>query len=51
MSERLLAVYSLGLGASFLVATAAMGPFIRASGVIKKRFGAIEKTVGARGSS
>ena len=43
----LLAVYSLGLGAPFLVAAAAMGPFLRASGAIKKRFGAIEKAVGA----
>ena len=43
----LLAVYSLGLGVPFLVAAAAMGPFMRASGLIKKRFAAIEKTVGA----
>ena len=43
----LLAVYSLGLGVPFLVAAAAMGPFLRASGAIKKRFGAIEKAVGA----
>jgi cytochrome c-type biogenesis protein len=43
----LLAVYSLGLGVPFLIAAAAMGPFLRASGAIKKRFGAIEKAVGA----
>jgi cytochrome c-type biogenesis protein len=42
----LLAVYSLGLGLPFLAAAAAIGPFLRASGAIKKRFGAIEKTVG-----
>ena len=43
----LLAVYSLGLGLPFIAAAAAIGPFLRASGAIKKRFGAIEKTVGA----
>jgi cytochrome c-type biogenesis protein len=43
----LLAVYSLGLGLPFIAAAAAIGPFMRASDAIKKRFGAIEKTVGA----
>jgi len=43
----LLAVYSLGLGLPFIAAAAAIGPFLRASGAIKKRFGAIEKAVGA----
>lgn len=42
----LLAVYSLGLGVPFLIAGVAMGPFLRASSAIKKRFAAIEKTVG-----
>ena len=42
----LLAVYSLGLGLPFIAAAAAIGPFLRASSAIKKRFGAIEKTVG-----
>ena len=42
----LLAVYSLGLGLPFIAAAAAIGPFMRASGAIKKRFGAIEKAVG-----
>ena len=41
-----LAVYSLGLGLPFIAAAAAIGPFLRASSAIKKRFGAIEKTVG-----
>ncbi len=40
------AVYGLGLGLPFIAATA-IGPFMRASDAIKKRFGAIEKTVGA----
>ncbi len=43
----LLAVYSLGLGVPFLIAAAAMGPFMHAAGAIKRRFAAIEKTVGA----
>ena len=43
----LLAVYSLGLGVPFVAAAAAIGPFLRASAAVKKRFGAIEKTVGA----
>jgi cytochrome c-type biogenesis protein len=43
----LLAVYSLGLGLPFIAAAAAIGPFMRASDAIKKRFGAIERTVGA----
>ena len=42
----LLAVYSLGLGLPFIAAAAAIGPFMRASGAIRKRFGAIEKAVG-----
>jgi cytochrome c-type biogenesis protein len=42
----LLAVYSLGLGLPFIAAAAAIGPFMRASTAIKKRLGAIEKTVG-----
>lgn len=42
----LLAVYSLGLGIPFIAAAAAIGPFMRASSTVKKRFGAIEKTVG-----
>jgi len=42
----LLAVYSLGLGLPFIAAAAAIGPFMRASGAIKKQFGRIEKTVG-----
>ena len=42
----LLAVYSLGLGLPFIAAAAAIGPFMRASNAVKKRFGAIEKTVG-----
>ena len=42
----LLAVYSLGLGLPFIAAAAAIGPFMRASGAVKKRFGAIEKAVG-----
>jgi cytochrome c-type biogenesis protein len=42
----LLAVYSLGLGLPFIAAAAAIGPFLRASTAIKRRFGAIEKTVG-----
>ncbi len=43
----LLAVYSLGLGLPFIAAAAAIGPFMHASNAVKKRFGAIEKTVGA----
>jgi cytochrome c-type biogenesis protein len=42
----LLAVYSLGLGLPFILAAAAIGPFIRASSAIRKQFGRIEKTVG-----
>ncbi len=38
---------SLGLGLPFIADAVAIGPFMRASGAIKKRFGAIEKTVGA----
>ena len=43
----LLAVYSLGLGLPFIAAAAAIGPFMRASGAIKRQFGRIEKVVGA----
>jgi cytochrome c-type biogenesis protein len=43
----LLAIYSFGLGLPFIAAAAAIGPFMRASAAVKKRFGAIEKTVGA----
>jgi cytochrome c-type biogenesis protein len=42
----LLAVYSLGLGLPFIAAAAAIGPFMRASGAIRKQFGRIEKAVG-----
>jgi len=42
----LLAVYSLGLGLPFIAAAAAIGPFLRASNAVKKRFAVIEKTVG-----
>jgi cytochrome c-type biogenesis protein len=42
----LLAVYSLGLGLPFIAAAAAIGPFMRASSAVKKRFGAIERAVG-----
>jgi cytochrome c-type biogenesis protein len=43
----LLAVYSLGLGLPFVAAAAAIGPFMRASTAIKRRFATIERTVGA----
>jgi cytochrome c-type biogenesis protein len=43
----LLAIYSLGLGLPFIAAAAAIGPFMRASSVVKKQFGKIGKTVGA----
>jgi cytochrome c-type biogenesis protein len=42
----LLAVYSLGLGLPFILAAAAIGPFMRASGHVRKHFGRIEKAVG-----
>ena len=42
----LLAVYSLGLGLPFILAAAAMGPFMRASRFMKTQFARIEKTVG-----
>src|SRR5271166_3848034 len=42
----LLAVYRLGLGLPFILAAAAMGPFMRASRFVKAQFGRIEKTVG-----
>jgi cytochrome c-type biogenesis protein len=42
----LLAVYSLGLGVPFIVAAAAIGPFIRASRHLRAQFGRIEKAVG-----
>ena len=43
----LLAVYSLGLGLPFILAAAAIGPFIRASRHLRAQFGRIEKAVGA----
>jgi cytochrome c-type biogenesis protein len=42
----LLAVYSLGLGLPFILAAAAIGPFMRASRHLRKQFGRIEKAVG-----
>jgi cytochrome c-type biogenesis protein len=42
----LLAVYSLGLGLPFILAAAAVGPFLRAAAHVRKQFGRIEKTVG-----
>jgi cytochrome c-type biogenesis protein len=42
----LLAVYSLGLGLPFILAAAAIGPFLRAAAHVRKQFGRIEKTVG-----
>jgi cytochrome c-type biogenesis protein len=42
----LLAVYSLGLGLPFVIAAAAIGPFMRASRRLRDQFGRIEKTVG-----
>ena len=42
----LLAVYSLGLGLPFILAAAAIGPFMRAAAQIRRQFGRIEKTVG-----
>src|SRR5260370_748506 len=41
----LLAVYSLGLGLPFILAAAAIGPFMRASAHVRKQFGPIEKAV------
>ncbi len=38
----LLAVYSLGLGLPFILAAAAMGPFMRASRQLRQQFGRIE---------
>jgi cytochrome c-type biogenesis protein len=43
----LLAVYSLGLGLPFILAAAAIGPFMRASRQLRGQFGRIEKAVGA----
>jgi cytochrome c-type biogenesis protein len=43
----LLAVYSAGLGLPFLVAAAAMGPFMGFMQRFKRHFGAVEKVVGA----
>ncbi|HLJ71893.1 MAG TPA: cytochrome c biogenesis protein CcdA [Roseiarcus sp.] len=43
----LLAAYSLGLGAPFLVAAFAMGPFLRAARRFRSQFGRVEKLVGA----
>ncbi len=42
----LLAVYSLGLGLPFILAAAALGPFLRAAAHVRKQFGRIEKAVG-----
>jgi cytochrome c-type biogenesis protein len=42
----LLAVYSLGLGLPFILAAAAIGPFLRAAALVRQQFGRIEKTVG-----
>ncbi len=42
----MLAVYSLGLGLPFILAAAAMGPFMRASRHLRAQFGRIEKAVG-----
>jgi cytochrome c-type biogenesis protein len=42
----LLAVYSLGLGLPFILAAAAIGPFIRASRHLRAQFGRVEKAVG-----
>jgi cytochrome c-type biogenesis protein len=42
----LLAVYSVGLGLPFILAAAAIGPFMRASRYVRKQFGRIEKAVG-----
>jgi cytochrome c-type biogenesis protein len=42
----LLAVYSLGLGAPFILAAVAIGPFLRAAAHVRKQFDRIEKTVG-----
>src|SRR5271166_6545251 len=42
----LLAVYSLGLGLPFILAAAAIGPFMRASRHLRTQFGRIEKAVG-----
>jgi cytochrome c-type biogenesis protein len=42
----LLAVYSLGLGVPFILAAAAIGPFMRAAAHVRKQFGRIEKAVG-----
>src|SRR5260370_10593440 len=41
----LLAVYSLGLGLPFILAAAAIGPFMRAAVHVRKQFGRIEKAV------
>ncbi len=42
----LLAAYSLGLGAPFLVAALAMGPFLAAARRFRSQFGRVEKLVG-----
>jgi cytochrome c-type biogenesis protein len=42
----LLAVYSLGLGLPFVLAAAALGPFMSASRRLRSQFGRIEKAVG-----
>jgi cytochrome c-type biogenesis protein len=43
----LLAAYSLGLGAPFIVAALAMGPFLSAARRFRSQFGRLEKLVGA----
>jgi cytochrome c-type biogenesis protein len=42
----LLAVYSLGLGVPFLLAAAAMGPFLRFLSRFKRHLGTVEKVMG-----
>lgn len=43
----LLAAYSLGLGAPFIVAALAMGPFLQAARRFRSQFGRLEKLTGA----
>ena len=43
----LLAAYSLGLGAPFVIAALAMGPFLRWARRFRSQFGRLEKLVGA----
>src|SRR3954469_22034351 len=42
----LLAAYSAGLGAPFILAAFAMGPFVRLLGRMRSRFGYVEKAMG-----